>query len=168
MRVLRIRCAAGLPSRSRSATAIYATWALLFAALPCCDALPATNLHVRYSEEGGRLPSGDGLPQAVEKPATNPAEMLDCLKRHRYTPLACQMLNQTEYIADAPRSPPPPPASECGPGTEANSVCYYGRGHCQYDALRGWYCRCGVPRAVARGVRRATYAVALAPHCIEE
>ena len=129
------------------------------------EALPAHNLHVKY-DEGSRLPSGE--PPMVEKPATNPAEMLECLKRHRYTPLACRMMNHTDFFVSAPQSPPPPPAQECGAGTESGAVCFYGRGRCQYDAMRGWYCRCGVPKTVARGVNRAVAGLALAPHCIED
>ena len=123
-------------------------------------ALPAHNLHEIHSE-GRRLPSSG--PPSVEPAASHPKEMLECLRKHRYTPLACRMSNQTESV-----SSPPPPAPECGDGTPSGAICFYGRGRCQYDALRGWYCRCGVPRRVARGVDRAAESFALAPHCIDD
>lgn len=134
----------------------------LVAALPT----PTTNMHVKYDDAGGRLPSAE--PPSVELPASHPVEMLECLKRHRYTPLACHMQNHTEFFAAAPRSPPPP-AQECGIGTESNAVCFFGRGRCQYDVMRGWYCRCGgASPPVARGVHRTVESQTLSPHCIED
>ena len=122
-------------------------------------ALPTRDLYTKH-EDGRRVPSA-----SVELPSTNPADMLDCLKRHRITPLACQMANLTATVEAAS---PPPPAQECGVGTLPNAVCFYGRGRCQYDATRGWYCRCGAAKTVARGVGRAAESFALAPHCIDD
>ena len=134
-------------------------------AVAASAALPARNIHANY-DDGRRLPSADS-PKFVEELASNPAEMLDCLARHRITPLACKMRNNTELTTSAPRSPPPP-AQECGIGSASmGAVCFYGRGRCAYDAVKGWFCRCGVPRQVARGVHR-TESFALAPSCIDE
>ena len=72
-------------------------------------------------------------------------------------------LSHTEVAAS-----PPPPAQECGTGTEFGAVCFYGRGRCAYDAVRGWFCRCGVPRQIGRGMERAAESFASAPHCIDE
>ena len=136
----------------------------LWLTLPLVLALPAHNVHERHAD-GSRLPSG--IPPLVEKAASHPAEMLDCLRRHQYTPLVCTMQNHTEFAAAAPRSPPPP-AAECGAGSEASSPCFYGRGRCTYDAVRGWYCACAGGHPVARGVHRDKPDLALAPHCIPE
>ena len=163
---------------------------LLFVGAAIASALPAHNIHATYAD-GRRLPSAE--PPVVEVRASNPSEMLDCLARHRITPLACVMLNNTEIHGSIPSSPPPP-MQECG-GTAPDAVCFYGRGRCAYDATRGWFCRCGVPKQVqssllpvpvpplwnqipthsstpfcqvARGVQRAVESLTLSPHCIED
>ena len=125
-------------------------------------ALPSHNPHVHH-EDGRRVPASSE-PPTVEPVASHPSEMLECLRRHRYTPLVCQLQKHTEeHVAS-----PPPPAQECGVGSVPNDVCFYGRGRCQYDATRGWYCQCGVPRQVARGVHRAAESFAMVPHCIDD
>ena len=125
---------------------------------PVSSAIPAHDLHTLH-EEGRRVPSTGG----VELPSSHPSELLDCLSRHRYTPLACKQQNLTEVA-----SSPPPPTPECGTGTAHGTVCFYGRGRCQYSATRGWYCRCGVPRQVARGVDRPAESFGDAAHCIDD
>ena len=102
----------------------------------------------------------------VEKPSSNPAELLACLSRHRITALACNMTTQPMAVVASP----PPPKPECSGGAvDSGSICFDGRGICKYDPMRGFYCRCSVPRLLARGSERAALPTsATVPHCIDD
>ena len=78
---------------------------------------------------------------AGEPTVENPAAMLDCLRRHRWTPLACK---KAIHAGGGEASPPPPRPVDCddAPGGR-KTVCGSARGgRCAYDAVRGWYCAC--------------------------
>ena len=98
---------------------------------------------------------------SVERPCHNPAELLDCLRRHVYTPHACSLVNLSVTIVASP----PPPVSRC---MEHGRVCHYGRGRCAYDTRRGWFCKCVDAREAARGHshRMIEETGALMPDCI--
>jgi hypothetical protein len=100
----------------------------------------------------------------VESPPTNPLAMLDCLKRHRYTPLACNtsMMNQQQAAS-------PPPLSACA-AHAPGEICAYGRGSCAYDSVRGWHCRCVAKAETSRGMEASRSEAELqraAPDCID-
>lgn len=119
-------------------------------------------------------------PVLVETPATTPDELLECLKRHRYTPHACKQLASSSSAAlseavlanaTAAATAMPEPLADCGAHNFSWLVrCAGGRGHCAYDALRGWHCRCNAATPeLARGLRReAPKSERVAPDCIQE
>ena len=99
-------------------------------------------------------------PIAVEEPVEHPAAVLECLKRHRYTPRACNFSGNAFAS-----SPPPPPPASCEIGN-VGEICHYGSGQCDYDATRGYFCRCTAKKAEARGMPAQRKADA-APDCID-
>lgn len=103
----------------------------------------------------------------AEPPADNPAQVLGCLERHRFTPTACAQA--VRPAAHAPASPPPPDIrrAECHAAGGIDAVCHYGRGRCAYDDKRGWFCACASRSARDRRLRASAAAFALAPDCIE-
>ena len=120
-------------------------------------------------------------PVLVELPAATPSELLECLRRHRYTPHACRQLLAASsdaalseaVIANATAAArrAPEPLADCGSHNFSwLAQCAGGRGHCAYDALRGWHCRCNAAMPeLARGLHReAPKAERVAPDCIEE
>ena len=96
----------------------------------------------------------------------SPDAVLRCLRKHRYTPLACRTPTDSMVgLRSPPRSPPP---RYCGHGSFGN-VCHHGRGTCNYDHVRGWHCACvKVVNDAIRGYARSTrHDIRVAPDCLE-
>ena len=66
--------------------------------------------------------------------------LLECLKQHRYTPLACR---EAHMLAHAAPHPVSESTGECARSVATRvQICNNGAGACAYDTLRGWHCRC--------------------------
>ena len=147
----------GLPScfgTSFNSTEECATTANPMLTPPCCVCTGAVmafaaDANVLLPAANALLPpvAVDAVPHpapvvfAGEPTVENPAAMLDCLRRHRWTPLACK---KAIHAGGGEASPPPPRPVDCddAPGGR-KTVCGSARGgRCAYDAVRGWYCAC--------------------------
>lgn len=126
--------------------------AAVLLALPA-DGLPAGRPNRALEERGISVQALPAL--------NNPAEVLECLRQHRLSPLACE---RTENTTLTPASPPPPPVTACY-GEIADAACAHGMGRCSYDHVRGWHCACVVQRSRTRGLPDSL-AERGAPDCI--
>ena len=109
----------------------------------------------------------------VEPPASNPAELLDCLRRHRHTPHACTRQQAGAALSTgvnaSSSSSTPPPLDDCGAHNFSwLAQCARGRGHCAYDTVRGWHCRCNTATPeLARGLGREAPRAERIADCLE-
>eukprot|EP00966_Prymnesium_polylepis_P257991 5959319-Prymnesium_polylepis.1 len=94
----------------------------------------------------------------------SPLELLECLKRHRLTPLACED-PRVVLAANLHRRVGVHSAGECGDAGLERQLCNNGNGNCAYDAGRGWHCRCTRGRDANRG-HSTTDVSARSPGCI--
>lgn len=78
----------------------------------------------------------------------SPFELLECLKAHRYTPLACNDPKHVERALQLSGHALTDRELPCGAVGGYSAVCRGGHGRCAHDVHRGWFCAC--PR-VARG-----------------
>ena len=98
--------------------------------------------------------ASDG-PLLVEPIVDTPADMLECLMRHRYTPLVCQL--QMEAARRAPDRRIDDGCAGCVTGV------------CVYDSVRGHYCACQSEADRIRGhPLPPVNTAAAAPDCIPD
>ena len=107
-----------------------------------------------------RLDTESNVTAAVAR--FTPLQQLECLKRHRYTPLACRDLQRVaEIVALAGLAGRRPAdrdkAHECSAQGGHAAVCSHGTGRCAYSNRRGWHCACTTLKLPAprRGQGRA-------------
>jgi hypothetical protein len=117
---------------------------------PCCVCISAgrvtlassANSSTRWPTAARVAPSAllPYAPLPPERPVNSPAELLACLRKHRYTPLRCAAALRAPR---QPSPPAPPPENENCDGTGCiGRTCHYGRGRCAYDQVRGFFCAC--------------------------